>query len=133
MSSRESSRLSAYLEKSVSEQTAYGYKSGWDKWITYLGTLPAENHPGIYLERIVDSARKQQRLVFFYDYLYSTQGLRAEQLIRTSTCLRYFIGREGRDVSFFDGEIACRGRSAAGRSVAEKVECRVQMEERRIP
>ena len=93
-------------------------------WVEYISGLRGKpEFPGDFMENIQSCEEKARRLVLFYEHLYYVKGLRAEQVVRASTCVRYFFGIRGLPTDeIFNSDIAVRGRAAAQRSVLEKRE-----------
>lgn len=134
MSVAEEGRLTSFLPKSVTVGTAAGYVSGMALWVEYIDGLRGKaEFPGKFMENIQDDEEKAKRLVLFYEHLYSVEGLRAEQVVRASTCVRYFFGVKGLPTErIFNSDIAARGRAAAQRSVSEKRARAQRMRERKV-
>ena len=131
LSLHEKETVGIFLRNSVQTSTLDNYRSGWQIWEQYLSTLSKNSNPGRYFEYVHRDTDKQGRLVLFYLYLYQL-GKREEQIVKISSAMRYFIEAEQYDSSFFNGVIAKRGRSAAGRDNEEKKAFRKKQAETQI-
>jgi hypothetical protein len=83
------------------------------------------------MEGLANDSAREQRLAMFYRHLCES-GLRAEQVSKISTSLRYFFEVAGYSTEFFDGPVAKRGRAASARSIPEKIAYLKKQESRQI-
>jgi hypothetical protein len=95
------------------------YEEGWKRWGVFLGTLPEERRPDIYLTQMGTDKNRATIMALFVQHLYEHPlNLRGKKLTSMITHVKgYFAARPPLSTTFFDSATVKTARKCAAKRV----------------
>ena len=116
----EMEKMENLIQSGVTRGSLQAYRGHWNKWINFLGTIPATRRPDEYMEKEKGREEKVRWLVLFVAYLYDVIGIRGSKKVsQVLSALRLFWHSKMLGSDFFDDSALTAAKKGGRHTLAE--------------